>query len=65
MVAHAFDPWEAETGGSEIQGHSQPCSKFKTNQGYTKCCLKKIRFEQAFGPLSIFSEETGIYFWFP
>lgn len=41
MGAHAFDPWEVETGGSEIQGHSQPCSKFKTNLGYTKCCLKK------------------------
>lgn len=41
-VAHTFtpSPWELETGESEVQSYCQPCSKFKTDLGHRRPCLK-------------------------
>lgn len=44
MVAYAynFSTWEVKSGGSGVQDHSQQHSRFKTNLGYVRTCLKAM-----------------------
>ena len=43
MIAHAYNPntWEAEAGGSRVQGQPQQCNKFEASLMYRTPCLKK------------------------